>query len=65
MSILETITARNMKTKQETKVLNPEVVTNPNGTKALKGIAADDQTTKVFKFINKDLAAEIEAALKA
>ena len=58
------ITAYNMKTRQQTAIKNPQVVTHNNGTKALTGIAADDGVTKVHKFLSKTVAAELEAELK-
>ena len=63
MSKLSEITAFNMKTRQQTAINNPEIVTHNNGTKALKGIAADDGVTKVHKFLSKAVAAELEKEL--
>lgn len=57
------ITVYNFKTRQQTKVINPKVVTHNNGTKGIAGIAADDGVTKVHKFISKDAAAQLEQLL--
>lgn len=45
--------AYNVKTKLKTKVLEAEIVTMKNGRKAVRGIAADDGATKVYKILSK------------
>jgi len=56
------VTAYNLKTKQHTTMLKPELVTLKNGRKALRGVAADDGKTTVVKMLSADAITEWEKA---
>ncbi len=49
---MKEITAFNVKTRQQTTINNPQLVTMKNGKYALKGIAADDNRTVVFRIVS-------------
>jgi hypothetical protein len=50
---MKDISAYNVKTRKKTTIKNPQLVTLKNGRKALKGVAADDGKTAVFKMISE------------
>jgi hypothetical protein len=56
------VTAYNLKTKKQVKMLKPELVTLKNGRKALRGVAADDGKTTVVKMLSAEAIAEWEKA---
>ncbi|MEX1255120.1 MAG: hypothetical protein WEE64_12350 [Dehalococcoidia bacterium] len=51
--------AYNLRTRKECTIMNSEVVTMKNGRKAVRGIASDDGTTKVFRILGAKEAAEL------
>jgi hypothetical protein len=55
------ISAYNVKTRKKTTISNPKLVTMKNGRKAIKGIAADDGKTPVFRILSVAQAKEYEA----
>jgi hypothetical protein len=59
---MKEVTAYNLKTKKQVKMLNPELVTLKNGRKALRGVAADDSKTAVVKMLSAEAIAEWEKA---
>jgi hypothetical protein len=59
---MKQVTAYNLKTKKQVKMLNPELVTLKNGRKALRGVAADDGKTTVVKMLSTEAIAEWEKA---
>jgi hypothetical protein len=59
---MKEVTAYNMKTRKQTKMLKPELVTLKNGRKALRGVAEDDGKTTVVKMIGANGIAEWEKA---
>lgn len=58
---MENISAYNVKTRQKTTITNPKLFTMKNGKKAIKGIAADDGQTPVFRIISSAEAQQFEA----
>ena len=52
-------TAYSVKLKKNVEIKDPELVTMKNGRKAIKGVAAEDPTQKVFRILS---AAEAEKA---
>jgi hypothetical protein len=59
---MKEVTAYNLKTKKQVKMLNPELVTLKNGRKALRGLAGDDGKTTVVKILSAESLAEWEKA---
>ena len=59
---MKEVTAYNLKTKEQVKMVNPEMVTLKNGRKALRGVAGDDGKTTVVKMLSADAIAEWEKA---
>ena len=49
---MQEITAYNVKTRAKTSIKNPQLVTLKNGRNALKGVAADDGKTMLFRIIS-------------
>ena len=49
-----------MKLKKVVEIANPEIVTMKNGRKAVKGVAAEDPTSKVFRILGANDLAEAE-----
>jgi hypothetical protein len=58
---MENISAYNVRTRKKTTINNPQLVTMKNGRKAIKGIAADDGKTPVFRMLSVAQAKEYEA----
>ena len=54
-------TAYSVKLKKNVEIKDPELVTMKNGRKAIKGVAAEDPTQKVFRILS---AADAEKAAK-
>ena len=50
-----------MKLRKTVEIQEPELVTMKNGRQAVRGVAAEDPTSKVFRILGKD---EIEDARK-
>lgn len=58
---MENISAYNVRTRKKTTIKNPTLVTMKNGRKAIKGIAADDGKTTVFRMMSSTEAQQFEA----
>jgi hypothetical protein len=58
---MKEITAYNVKTRTKTKIKNPQLVTLKNGKNALKGVAADDGKTMLFRIISAADAKDFQA----
>jgi hypothetical protein len=58
---MKEVTAYNVRTRKKSTIQNPELVTLKNGKKALKGIAADDGKTVLYRMISESEAKEWEA----
>ena len=54
------LTAYSVKLKKVVEIANPEIVTMKNGRKAVKGVAAEDPTSKVFRILGDSQVAEVE-----
>ena len=54
------LTAYSMKLKKTVEISEPEIVIMKNGKKAVRGVAAEDPTQKVFRIISANQVAEIE-----
>ena len=55
-----TLTANSVKLKKTVEIAEPELVTMINGRKAVRGVAAEDPTQKVFRIIGDNQVAEVE-----
>ncbi len=54
------LTAYSMKLKKTVEIAKPEIVTMKNGRKAVRGVAAEDHTQKVFRILSDSQVAEVE-----
>lgn len=54
------LTAFNLRTKRRAEILQPEVVTLKDGRRAVRGLAADDGITRVFRIISPGEAKLLE-----
>ena len=54
------LTAYSMKLKKTVEIDKPEIVTMKNGRKAVRGVAAEDHTQKVFRILSDSQVAEVE-----
>lgn len=54
------LTAYSVKLKRTVEITEPEIVTMKNGKRAVRGVAAEDPTQKVFRIISASQVAEIE-----
>ena len=54
------LTAYSMKLKKSVEIAEPELVTMKNGRKAVRGVAAEDHTQKVFRILSDSQVAEVE-----
>ena len=52
--------AYSVKLKRTVEITEPEIVTMKNGKRAVRGVAAEDPTLKVFRIISASQVAEIE-----
>ena len=55
------LTAYSVQLRKTVDILNPKLVTMKNGRQAVRGVAAEDPTSKVFRILGKD---EIEDVRK-
>jgi hypothetical protein len=58
---MKEMTAYNVKTRKKTAIKNPQLVTLKNGKKAVKGTAADDGKTTLFRIISAADAKDFQA----
>ncbi len=54
------LTAYSVKLKKTVEIAEPEIVPMKNGKRAVRGVAAEDPTQKVFRIISASQVAEIE-----
>ena len=54
------LTAYSVKLRKTVEISDPKIVTMKNGRKAVRGVAAEDPTQKVFRIIGDSQVAEIE-----
>ena len=54
------LTAYSVKLRKTVEIAEPEIVTLKNGRKAVRGVAAEDPTSKVFRILGDSQVAEIE-----
>ena len=54
------LTAYSVKLRKTVEIVEPKIVTMKNGRKAVRGVAAEDPTQKVFRIIGDSQVAEIE-----
>ena len=54
------LTAYCFKLKKTVEISEPELVTMKNGRKAVRGVAAEDHTQKVFRILGDSEVAEVE-----
>jgi hypothetical protein len=59
---MDEITAYNVKTRNKTTIKNPVLVSLKNGRQALKGVAADDGKTMLFRIISAADAKKIKSS---
>ena len=57
------LTAYSVKLRKMVTIKDPELITLKNGAKAVRGVAAEDPSSKVFKILSKKQAEEIEGKL--
>ena len=57
------LTAYSVKLRKTVEIAEPEIVTLKNGRKAVRGVAAEDPTSKVFRILGDSQVAEIEKQL--
>ena len=54
------LTAYSMKLRKTVEIAEPKLVTMKNGRKAVRGVAAEDPTQKVFRILSDSQVAEVE-----
>ena len=54
------LTAYCFKLNKTVEIAEPELVTMKNGRKAVRGVAAEDATQKVFRILGDSQVAEVE-----
>ncbi len=57
------LTAYSVKLRKMVTIKDPELVTLKNGAKAVRGVAAEDPSSKVFKILSSKQAEEIAGTL--
>ena len=58
---MKEIAGYNVRTRTKTTMKNPQLVTMKNGKHALKGIAADDNKTTLYRIISAQEAQQFKA----
>ena len=58
---MKNMSAYNMKTRKKTTINNPKLITMKNGRPAIKGTAADDGKTPVFRILSSTEAKQFKA----
>ena len=58
---MDKLTAYSVKLKKVVEIKDPELFTMKNGRKAVRGVAADDPSSKVFRILGKN---DVEDAKK-
>ena len=54
------LTAYSVKLKKIVEIKDPKIVTMKNGKKAVKGVATEDPSSKVFRILSNKDVAEVE-----
>ena len=57
------LTAYSVKLRKIVTIKNPELVTLKNGRKAVRGVAAEDPSSKVIRIVSDKQAEEIQVML--
>ena len=57
------LTAYSVKLRKKVAIKDPELVTLKNGRKAVRGVAAEDSSSKVFRIVSDKQAEEIREML--
>ena len=57
------LTAYSVKLRKVVVIKDPELITLKNGAKAVRGVAAEDPSNKVFKILSNKQAKEIAGTL--
>ena len=57
------LTAYSVKLRRKVGIKDPELVTLKNGRKAVRGVAAEDPSSKVFRIVSDKQAEEIREML--
>ena len=57
---MKNMTAFNVRTRRKTAINNPKLIVLSNGKKAVKGIAADDGKTTVFRILSAEEAKDMK-----
>ena len=57
------LTAYSLKLRKTVAIKNPELVTLKNGRKAVRGVTAEDPSSKVFRIVSDKQAEEIRGML--
>ena len=52
-----------VKLRKMVTIKDPEIVTLKNGRKAVRGVAAEDPSSKVIRFVNTEQAEKIQGML--
>lgn len=59
---MKELSAYNVRTRKKTTMKNPQLITMKNGKFALKGIAADDNKTTLYRIISAADAKQYKSA---
>ena len=57
------LTAYSVKLRKVVEIAEPEIVTLKNGRPAVRGVAAEDRTQKVFRIISAKQLAEVQTQI--
>ena len=57
------LTAYSVKLKKTVAIKDPELVTLKNGRKAVRGVASEDPSSKVFRIVSDKQAEELRGSL--
>ena len=60
---MEELKAYSVKLRRMVTISNPEIVTLKNGRKAVRGVAAEDPSSKVIRIVNAEQAEKIQGML--
>ena len=60
---MDELKAYSIKLRKMVSIKDPEVVTLKNGRKAVRGVAAEDPSSKVIRFVNAEQAEKIQGML--
>ena len=60
---MEELKAYSVKLRKMVTIKDPEIVTLKNGRKAIRGVAAEDPSSKVIRIVNAEQAQKIQESL--